>query len=111
LQEFADEFGLAVTVCHYPPGTSKWNKIEHRMFSYISLNWQGQPLESYQTVVNLIGGTRTKTGLKVKVRLDPREYEKGVSITDEQMKAIRLQPHKTHPQWNYTISRREFEPQ
>lgn len=104
LQKFATEFGLAVTVCHYPPGTSKWNKIEHRMFSHISLNWQGQPLESYETVVNLIGGTRTKTGLRIKAKLDQREYEKGVPITQEQMDSIRLKPHKLHPNWNYTIS-------
>jgi hypothetical protein len=106
LQEFADDFGLKVTVCHYPPGTSKWNKIEHRMFSHISLNWQGQPLESYETVVNLIGGTRTKTGLRIKARLDQREYEKGVPISDEQMESICLQSHKLHPKWNYTISHR-----
>jgi hypothetical protein len=104
LQEFANEFGLAVTVCHYPPGTSKWNKIEHRMFSHISLNWKGQPLESYQTVVNLMGGTRTKTGLRIKAKLDQRDYEKGVPITQEQMDSVRLKPHKLHPNWNYTIS-------
>jgi len=106
LQQFANEFGLAVTVCHYPPGTStsKWNKIEHRMFCFISLNWQGQPLISYQTVVNLIAGTRTTHGLRIKAKLDPREYEKGIPITKEQMKSVNLQPHKTHPQWNYTIS-------
>src|SRR6267154_192587 len=86
LQQFANEFGLAVTVCHYPPGTSKWNKIEHRMFCFISLNWQGQPLISYQTVVNLIAGTRTTHGLRIKAKLDPREYEKGIPITKEQMK-------------------------
>jgi Rhodopirellula transposase DDE domain len=104
LQQFANEFGLAVTVCHYPPGTSKWNKIEHRMFSFISLNWQGQPLISYQTVVNLIAGTRTRSGLCIKAKLDQREYQKGIPITMEQMKSVNLQPHKTHPQWNYTIS-------
>ena len=104
LQEFADEFGLSVTVCHYPPGTSKWNKIEHRMFSFISLNWQGQPLVSYETVVNLIGGTRTKGGLRIKARLDPKDYKTGIEITDEQMASISIEEHKTHPQWNYTIS-------
>lgn len=104
LQQFANEFGLAVTVCHYPPGTSKWNKIEHRMFSFISLNWQGQPLLSYQTVVNLIAGTHTRHGLHIKAKLDQREYQKGIPITKEQMKSVNLQPHKTHPQWNYTIS-------
>ena len=104
LQQFANEFGLAVTVCHYPPGTSKWNKIEHRMFSFISLNWQGQPLISYQTVVNLIARTRTRSGLCIKAKLDQRKYQKGIPITIEQMKSVNLQPHKTHPQWNYTIS-------
>jgi hypothetical protein len=103
LQQFADEYGLSVTVCHYPPGTSKWNKIEHRMFSYISINWKGKPLVSYETVVNLIGGTTTKTGLRIKARLDPRQYEKGLKITDEQMQHINIKPHATHPQWNYTI--------
>jgi hypothetical protein len=103
LQQFADEFGLSVTVCHYPPGTSKWNKIEHRMFSFISINWKGKPLISYQTVVNLIGKTRTRSGLRIKARLDPKRYEKGLKITDEQMEDINIEPHHTHPQWNYTI--------
>lgn len=104
LHRFAEEFGLEVRVCHYPPGTSKWNKIEHRMFSFISMNWQGRPLVSYQTVVNLIGATRTKAGLKVKARLDRKVYRTGEKITDEQMKAVHLKPHRTHPKWNYTIS-------
>jgi len=103
LQEFADEFGLAVTVCHYPPGTSKWNKIEHRMFSFISINWKGKPLVDYQTVVNLIGSTRTRTGLRIKVNLDPATYETGEKISDEQMDRVHLKPHRTLPQWNYTI--------
>lgn len=106
LQRFADEYGLSITVCHYPPGTSKWNQIEHRMFSFISINWQGKPLMSYEAVVNLIGGTRTKTGLRIKARLDPRRYEKGLRITDEQMEDINIEPHTTHPQWNYTIASR-----
>jgi hypothetical protein len=106
LQEFADEYGLSVTVCHYPPGTSKWNKVEHRMFSFISLNWQGKPLMSYQTVVNLIGATRTKRGLRIKARLDTREYQKGIVITKEQMESIQLKRHRTHPNWNYTIASR-----
>jgi DDE family transposase len=104
LQEFADQSGLAITVCHYPPGTSKWNKIEHRMFSFISLNWQGKPLVSYETVVNLIGATRTATGLRVKAKLDTRLYEAGVKITDEEMKQLNLRTHRTNPEWNYTIS-------
>jgi len=103
LQEFSDQFGLEVTTCHYPPGTSKWNKIEHRMFSFISLNWQGNPLVTYDTVLNLIGATRTATGLRIKARLDKRMYELGQKITDAEMEQIRLRRHKTHPDWNYTI--------
>jgi hypothetical protein len=103
LQEFADQSGLAITVCHYPPGTSKWNKIKHRMFSFISLNWQGKPLVSYETVINLIGATRTATGLRVKAKLDTRLYEAGVKITDEEMKQLNLRTHRTNPEWNYTI--------
>ena len=110
LQQFADAFGLSVTVCHYPPGTSKWNKIEHRMFSFISINWKGKPLVSYETVVNLIGATRTQGGLRIKARLDPRHYEKGIKITDQQMEDIHLEPHATHPQWNYTIRSRTERP-
>ena len=104
LQQFADQSALAITVCHYPPGTSKWNKIEHRMFSFISLNWQGKPLVSYETVINLIGATRTTTGLRVKAKLDTRFYEAGVKITDEEMEQINLRAHRTNPEWNYTIS-------
>jgi hypothetical protein len=104
LQQFADQSALAISVCHYPPGTSKWNKIEHRMFSFISLNWQGKPLVSYETVINLIGATRTTTGLRVKARLDTRFYEAGVKITDEEMEQINLRAHRTNPEWNYTIS-------
>ena len=104
LQQFADQSVLAITVCHYPPGTSKWNKIEHRMFSFISLNWQGKPLVSYETVINLIGATRTTTGLRVKAKLDTRFYEAGVKITDEEMEQINLRAHRTNPEWNYTIS-------
>lgn len=104
LQRLADHIGLEITVCHYPPGTSKWNKIEHRMFSFISLNWKGQPLVSYETVVNLIGSTRTKTGLKVTAKLDRAEYEAGVKISDKEMGQLNLRPHTLHPQWNYTIA-------
>ena len=106
LQRFADEFALSVTVCHYPPGTSKWNKIEHRMFSFISINWKGKPLVSYEAVVNLIGATRTRSGLRIKARLDPGRYEKGLKITNRQMQAIHIEPHRVHPQWNYTIGPR-----
>jgi len=107
LQQFANDWGLSLTVCHYPPGTSKWNKIEHRMFSFISINWKGQPLVSYETIVNLIGSTRTQTGLRVKATLDTAVYEKGVKITDEQMDSINLRPHNIHPHWNYTIARQK----
>ena len=96
-----------MTICHYPPGTSKWNKIEHQMFSFISINWQGKPLVDYETVVNLIGGTRTKSGLRIRAKLDTKEYEKGVAFTDEQMASINIRRHKTHPDWNYTIASRK----
>jgi hypothetical protein len=103
LQELSDATGMAITVCHYPPGTSKWNKIEHRLFSFISLNWKGKPLVNYETVINLIGGTRTRTGLKVKAVLDTNQYETGVAISDEDIDQLRLKRHKLHPDWNYTI--------
>jgi hypothetical protein len=106
LQELSDETGLPITVCHYPPGTSKWNKIEHRLFSFISLNWKGKPLINFETVVNLIGGTRTKTGLKVKAILDTNQYETGVELSRKDMDQLHLTRHKTHPDWNYTLSPR-----
>ncbi len=103
LQELTDELHIPVTVCHYPPGTSKWNKIEHRMFSFISLNWQGIPLDDYATVVSLIGATRTKEGLRVDARLDRRSYELRQKISKTDMATVQLRPHETHPMWNYTI--------
>ena len=103
LQALSDETGMAITVCHYPPGTSKWNQIEHRLFSFISLNWQGKPLINFETVVNLIGGTRTRTGLKVKAVLDTSQYETGVEISKQEIDQIRLKRHKVHPDWNYTL--------
>jgi Rhodopirellula transposase DDE domain len=103
LQELSDETGIAITVCHYPPGTSKWNKIEHRLFSFISLNWRGKPLVNYETVVNLIGGTRTRSGLKVKAVLDINQYETGVTISDQEIDQLKLKRHKLHPDWNYTL--------
>jgi hypothetical protein len=103
LQDLANRLALRITVCHYPPGTSKWNKIEHRMFSFISLNWRGQPLVSYETVVNLISRTTTQTGLKIAARLDSHTYDPGVKISDEAMAQLQLTLHSTHPQWNYTI--------
>ena len=103
LQRFSDETGLNVVVGHYPPGTSKWNKIEHRMFSFISMNWKGEPLVSFETVVNLISATTTRRGLRVKAVLDKRWYETGVKISDEQMKDLNIRPHNQNPEWNYSI--------
>jgi hypothetical protein len=104
LQKLAEELAIPISVCHYAPGTSKWNKIEHRLFSFISMNWRGRPLVSFQTVVNLIGSTRTRTGLKVKALLDTRNYEPGRHVSAKQMTALRLKGHSFHPDWNYTLS-------
>jgi hypothetical protein len=106
LQNLADEIGIPITVCHYPPGTSKWNRVEHRLFSFISLTWKGKPLWNYETVVNLIGATRTKTGLRVKAILDTNEYETGIEVSKEEMAGLRIRRHKKHPNWNYTLSPR-----
>lgn len=103
LQALADETGLSITVCHYPPGTSKWNKIEHRMFSFISMNWRGQPLVSYETVINLIGNTRTNGGLKVSARLDTRMYPRARKISKTEMEKVRIKHRAELPRWNYTI--------
>jgi hypothetical protein len=103
LQDLADETGLKIRVCHFPPGTSKWNKIEHRLFSHISMNWRGRPLESLQTIIELIGATTTGTGLTVQAQLDLNEYTKGIDVTAEQMRSIQLHPDKWHGEWNYTI--------
>lgn len=103
LQSLAAEIAMPITVCHYPPGTSKWNKIEHRLFSFISLNWQGRPLVNYETVVNLIGATKTRSGLHVKAVLDTGTYEKGLKVEEQAMRDLRLRRHKVHPDWNYTI--------
>ena len=103
LQKLADETGLAISVCHFPPGTSKWNKVEHRLFSFISSNWRGEPLQDYETIVNLIARTTTAKGLKVTCRLDRRKYPVGRKVSDEEMKRILLEPHKFHGDWNYTI--------
>ena len=103
LQKLADETGLEITICHLPPGTSKWNKIEHRMFSFISQNWRGKPLVSHQVIVNLIAATKTKTGLRVRAELDPGKYPKGVKVSDKEVAAIRLERDKFHGEWNYTI--------
>ena len=103
LQTLADETGLALTVCHFPPGTSKWNKVEHRLFSFISSNWRGEPLQDYETVVNLIAKTTTAKGLTVTCRLDRRTYATGRRITTKEMKRVNLYPDRFHGEWNYVI--------
>ena len=104
LAALAAETGLAITVCHLPPGTSKWNKIEHRLFSHISMNWRGRPLTSHQVIVDLIAATTTRTGLKVHAELDTGTYPTGIRITDEQMAALPIARHDFHGEWNYTIN-------
>ena len=106
LQKLADETNLAITVCHFPPGTSKWNKIEHRLFSFISSNWRGEPLRDYETIVQLIARTTTAKGLKVTCRLDRRKYPTGRKVTDEEMKRVNIERHSFHGEWNYTIQPR-----
>lgn len=103
LQQFADEHDLEVTVCHFPPGTSKWNKIEHRLFSHISMNWRGRPLVSHEVVVNLIAATKTSKGLKVKAKLDRSLYPDKIKVTDEQLNRVNIKRHTFHGEWNYTI--------
>jgi hypothetical protein len=103
LQRLADEIGLTIRVCHFPPGTSKWNKIEHRLFSFISMNWRGQPLVSHEVMINLIANTRTRSGLQVRAELNPAKYPKGLKVTDEEFLAIRLEPDQFHGNWNYAI--------
>lgn len=103
LQEFADKTGLAVEVSHFPPGTSKWNKIEHRLFSYISKNWRGRPLETLEVVVNLISSTTTGKGLRVKCGIDNGSYETGEKVSDEELEAVRFFPNEFHGEWNYVI--------
>lgn len=104
IQKLADETGLEISVCHFPPGTSKWNKIEHRLFSYISINWRGKPLTSYEVIVNLIAGTTTKKGLKVKCMLDKNKYPKGIEITKEEVEELGIVRDKFHGEWNYTFT-------
>jgi hypothetical protein len=103
LQKLADQTGLSISVCHFPPGTSKWNKIEHRLFSFISSNWRGEPLRDYETIVNLISRTTTAKGLQVTCRLDRRKYPTGRKVTDEEIKRVNLKQNKFHGEWNYTI--------
>ena len=104
LAKFAAETGLAVTVCHYPPGTSKWNKIEHRMFSFISMNWRATPLTSLRVIVELIAATTTSKGLTIQAAHDPNWYPKGVRISDTELAALPITPHTWHGEWNYTIA-------
>ena len=106
LQKLADKTQLTIEVCHLPPGTSKWNKIEHRLFSFITQNWRGKPLVTLAAIVSLISNTRTDTGLEVFAYLDPREYPLKQEVTEEQMRSIRLKPNKFHGEWNYTIQPR-----
>ena len=103
LAQLATETGLEITVCHYPPGTSKWNKIEHRMFSFITMNWRGRPLTSIRTIIELIAATTTQSGLTIRADHDPTQYPKGVKISDAELAAIALNRHNWHGDWNYTI--------
>jgi hypothetical protein len=103
LQKMSNQTGLIITVCHFPPGTSKWNKIEHRMFSFITKNWRGKPLTDRVTIVNLIGSTRTKEGLEIRCELDTNHYPKGIKVSDAQMETLKVKKHEFHGDWNYTI--------
>ena len=107
LQKFADATGLRISVCHFPPGTSKWNKIEHRMFCHITENWRGRPLVSRQVVVNLIGHTRTKSGLTIRSELDENSYPTGQAVSEEQMEALNLRRDRFHGEWNYMLTPRQ----
>lgn len=107
LQRFANRAGLTITVCHFPPGTSKWNKIEHRLFSHIATNWRGKPLVSLAAIVSLIGSTTTAAGLRVRSEIDHGSYPKGTVVTDEQMAQVNLKPHGFHGDWNYTLRPRK----
>ena len=107
LQKFADETDLSLWVCHFPPGTSKWNKIEHRLFSFISSNWRGEPLRDYETIVNLIARTTTAKGLSVSCRLDRRKYPTGRKVSNDEMKTVNLKPNRFHGEWNYVIEPHE----
>ena len=106
LQELADATGLKLVVSHFPPGTSKWNKIEHRLFCHVTQNWRGRPLRSLEIIVSLIGSTTTSTGLVVRAELDPKPYATGVKVSDEELAAVRIKRAKFHGEWNYTISPR-----
>jgi len=104
LQKLANELGLKITVCHFPPGTSKWNKIEHRMFCHITENWRGRPLLSQAVIVNLIANTTTEAGLTIKARLDKNSYPIGIKVSDEEFAGRNITQHSFHGDWNYTIA-------
>ena len=106
LQRWADEVGLCIWVSHFPPGTSKWNKIEHRLFSHIAMNWRGRPLTSLDVMVNLISHTTTEQGLRIRAELDTNRYPTGVAVTDEELANVKLEKAVFHGEWNYTISPR-----
>ena len=106
LQEFCDAEKIKISVCHFPPGTSKWNKIEHRLFSFISMNWRGKPLLTYQTIISLISSTKTKTGLTVKARLDKKIYKKGIKVSKDEMNLLNIVGDKFHGEWNYSVKPR-----
>ena len=104
MQELADATGLVLHVSHFPPGTSKWNKIEHRLFCHVTQNWRGRPLVSHDLIVKLIGSTTTQAGLKVRAALDSNLYESGIKVTDEQLDAVRIARDAFHGEWNYSVS-------
>ena len=106
LQKLADELQRPITVCHFPPGTRKWNKIEHWLFSFITINWRGKPLRTYRAIVQLIAATTTEAGLKVRAELDENKYPKGIKGSDAQLAAVNLSRHEFHGDWNYTITPR-----
>lgn len=103
LAQFGHKNKLKVTVLHYPPGTSKWNKIEHKMFSFISMNWRGKPLISYEVIINLLNSVKTKTGLRISAKMDKKQYQKGKKVTEKELEEIKIISHEVNPQWNYTI--------
>ena len=103
LQKLADTIGIPVSVCHFPPGTSKWNKVEHRLFSFISTNWRGEPLADYETIVHLIANTKTSTGLRVTCTLDHRKYEIGRKVANAEMASLQIKRDAFHGEWNYTV--------
>ena len=103
LQTFADETGLSLVVCHYPPGASKWNKIEHRLFCHITQNWRDKPLTDRLAIVELIAATNTATGLTVRCELDEKKYPKGIQVTDEELASLNIERDEFHPEWNYTL--------